>query len=198
MGGYGIGDTDAQVAALHQGLDEVLTSLAETDAIILDVSMNPGGSDLFSLEIASHFADKKRIGFSKWPASFEEYRQDRMVTPSVNGVIYLKPIYLMTSDVTGSAAEIFTMSMRAFPQVTTVGTATSGALSDVLDKTLPNGWSFHTSNEVYVDHEGVCYEGIGIPPKVEIELFEADDILKVNCHEAIAKVVKMALEQSEK
>ncbi len=196
MSGFGIGNIDGQVSALHEGLNEILTSLADADAIIVDVSMNPGGSDLFSLEIASHFADQERIGFSKWPAAAKEYRQDRMVTPIDDGVKYLKPVYLITSDVTGSAAEIFTMSMRAFPNVTTVGSATSGALSDVLDKTLPNGWSFHTSNEVYVDHEGVCYEGVGIPPKVEMDLFQADDLLKVDYHVAIAKVVKLVLAKS--
>jgi carboxyl-terminal processing protease len=201
MSGFGIGDVDDQVAALHKALDEILTSLADTDAIIIDVSMNPGGSDLFSLEIASHFADQKRVGFSKWPAAVKDYRQDRTVTPykdvNENGVVYLKPIYLVTSDVTGSAAEIFTMSMRAFPNVTTVGMPTSGALSDVLDKTLPNGWSFQTSNEIYVDHEGICYEGKGIPPQVEIKLFAGENLLRVNYHHAIAQVVKMALEPKQ-
>ncbi len=41
---------------------------------------------------------------------------------------------------------------------------TRGALSDILSKTLPNGWSLGLSNEIYHDSQGICYEAIGIPP----------------------------------
>ena len=200
MGGYAIGDTDKQVAALHKALNEILTEFANTEAIIIDITTNFGGADLFSMEIASHFADKKRLGFSKWPAAVKDYRQDRYVVPfnelDPDGVVYLKPVYLLTSDLSVSAAEIFTMCMRAFPHVTTVGKPTSGALSDVLDKTLPNGWSFCTSNEIYVDHEGVCYEGPGIPPEIQIDIFDPDDVLNIVHEKLIDKVVKLALEKS--
>jgi C-terminal processing protease CtpA/Prc len=199
MGGYSLGDTDAQVEALHKALDNILAELKDTKAIIIDISMNGGGSDLYSMEIAAHFADKKRLGFSKWPAAVKEYRNDRYVTPytqtNPQGIAYTKPVYLVTNDYTASAAEIFTMCMRSFPHVTTVGTPTSGALSDVLDKSLPNDWTFHTSNEIYTDHEGVCHEGPGIPPDVTMDIFDKDDILKVVHHETIAKVVKLALER---
>jgi len=202
MGGYALGDTDRKVAALHKGLDEILTELSDAQALIVDITTNFGGSDLYSLEIAAHFADEKRIGFSKWPAAVEEYRTDRYVTPycdtNPDGVMYLKPVYLVTSDLTVSAAEIFTMCMRAMPHVKTVGQATSGALSDVLDKTLPNGWAFHTSNEKYVDHEGVCYEGPGIPPAIEIDIFDPDDVTKVVHDKTITKVVQIARKETKR
>jgi carboxyl-terminal processing protease len=201
MGGFALGDTDTKVKVLHEALDEILTALAETDAIIIDITTNGGGSDLYSIEIASHFTDQKRLGFSKWPAKADEYRNDRYVTPYTTkhpeGVTYTKPIYLMTNDYTASAAEIFTMCMRAMPQVTTVGTSTSGALSDVLFKSLPNGWEFHTSNEIYVDHEGVCHEGPGIPPEVPMDIFDPENILNVVHHETVQKVVELAIKNAE-
>ena len=60
MGGFSYGNTDSQVDALNEALNEILSELSNTDALIVDVSFNGGGADLFSLEIASHFADKKR------------------------------------------------------------------------------------------------------------------------------------------
>ncbi|MGB0867195.1 MAG: hypothetical protein ACPGSC_11835, partial [Granulosicoccaceae bacterium] len=61
-------------------------------------------------------------------------------------------------------AESFILGMRARPQVTQVGENTNGILSDVLERTLPNGWDFWLANEVYFDHNGVAYEVAGIPP----------------------------------
>jgi carboxyl-terminal processing protease len=77
----------------------------------------------------------------------------------------------MTSNVTVSAAEIFTMAMRALPNVTHVGQTTRGSLSDVLTKRLPNGWTVTLSNEVYLDAAGKAWEGLGIPPQTLIQVF---------------------------
>ncbi len=82
------------------------------------------------------------------------------------------PVYVLTSDVTVSAAEVLTLSLRALPNVTHVGSKTHGALSDVLEKKLPNGWRVTLSNEVYLDHEGVSWEGRGIPPEHEWQVFD--------------------------
>ena len=197
MGGYSYGSIDSQVDELHHVLNEVLSELSDTDALILDIAFNGGGSDLYSLEIASHFTEEKRVGFSKWPRDRTQYRLDRYVTPirerDENAVQYLKPIYLVTSDITASAAEIFTMCMRAMPQVTTVGMSTEGALSDILFKSLPGEWELGLSNEIYVDHEGVCHEGPGVPPEVPIDVFDQADITKIGHVEAIKKVVDLAL-----
>ncbi len=196
MADYSDGDLDGQLKALHEGLDKVLTDLADTDALVIDVSMNPGGMDMLALEVASRFADGRRLGFTKWPATASEYRNDRYVIPyaskNPDGVMYDKPVYLVTSDLTVSAAEVFTMCMRAFPQVKTVGQRTAGALSDVLDKTLPNGWEFGMSNEIYVDHQGVCHEGVGIPPSVNVEIFDTAKPLHLIHAESIGKTVAMA------
>ena len=200
MYGAGAGSIDEQVADLHNSLNKILKALADTDSLIIDVTLNPGGTDYISTEIAAHFADKKRVGFSKWPATVEAYRNDRSVTPysetSDDAVMYTKPVYLMTTDYTASAAEIFTMCMRSYPHVTTVGTPTSGALSDILDKSLPNGWDLAISNEVYVDHEGVCHEGKGVPPEIKLPIFVSAESLVANHLAAIEKVVEIALKNA--
>ena len=74
---------------------------------------------------------------------------------------------LLTSEVTVSAGEIFTMAMRALPSVTHIGEATSGALSDILPKPLPNGWSLRLSHEIYEDGYRILWEGRGVEPERE-------------------------------
>jgi carboxyl-terminal processing protease len=88
---------------------------------------------------------------------------------------YLGPVYLVTSDVTVSAGEVFTLYMRALPNVTHVGATTRGALSDMIEKPLPNGWSLALACEIYRDPAGENYEVRGIPPKVPFEVFPLDD-----------------------
>ncbi len=63
------------------------------------------------------------------------------------------------------------LSLRALPQVTHVGEPTRGALSDALEKRLPNGWVVQLSNETYLDAEGRHWEGRGIMPDRAITVF---------------------------
>ncbi len=55
---------------------------------------------------------------------------------------------------------------------------------------LPNGWAVTLSNEIYLDHEGVCWEVAGIPPEIEIPIFDPDD-LYVGHVEAVQRVAEM-------
>lgn len=73
---------------------------------------------------------------------------------------------VIISGSTVSAGEVFTMTMAQLPQTTLLGRNTSGAFSDVLCRSLPNGWSFGLSNEEYMAPDGTIYEAVGIPPNV--------------------------------
>jgi carboxyl-terminal processing protease len=95
------------------------------------------------------------------------------VTPSPRAR-YTGPVYLLTSNVTVSAAEIFAMAMRALPNVTHAGEPTRGSLSDMLAKRLPNGWGVTLSNEIYLDKDGALWEGKGIAPELPITVFAPD------------------------
>ena len=53
-----------------------------------------------------------------------------------------------------------------------IGTPTSGALSTALEKTLPNGWVYSISNEIYMDTGGVSYEYNGVPVDYPLEYLE--------------------------
>ncbi|MCB1590330.1 MAG: hypothetical protein KDI56_15575, partial [Xanthomonadales bacterium] len=83
------------------------------------------------------------------------------------------PVYLLTSDITVSGGEILTLALRALPQVIHVGAATRGALSDILEKPLGEGWVLTLSNEVYRDTQGQLWEGRGIEPQRPLPVFEA-------------------------
>jgi C-terminal processing protease CtpA/Prc len=53
---------------------------------------------------------------------------------------------------------------------------TQGVYSDVLDKTLPNGWEFDLGNELFLTEEGETFEGKGIPADIQVPVFTDEDL----------------------
>lgn len=163
-------------SGLEAALDEAITAFEKAKAVVVDVSENYGGLDSFARRIARRFAAEPTVAYSKYAGDFEGDRPQEIVLSPPDRPRYLGPVYLITSHDTVSAAEIFTMSMRALPNVVHLGETTDGSLSDQLWKTLPNGWRLSLSNEVYLDSEGVLWEGRGIPPEIPLAISEDDDI----------------------
>ncbi|MBL8300683.1 MAG: S41 family peptidase [Rhodanobacteraceae bacterium] len=160
---------------LASTLDHALSDLAGTRAIILDVSNNLGGWDQVANDIAARFTDVAVVAYSKKAHSPRPTPEQTFTIKPAAARRYTRPVLLLTSDMTVSAGEVLALSMRNFPQVRHVGSATQGALSDVLLKGLPNGWLFGTSSEIYRDPHGRSYEVSGIPPTVEYPVYRSTD-----------------------
>eukprot|EP00934_Nitzschia_sp_Nitz4_P002065 Nitzschia sp. Nitz4//scaffold10_size219509//173349//174974//NITZ4_001453-RA/size219509-processed-gene-0.145-mRNA-1//-1//CDS//3329532995//2065//frame0 len=155
----------------YASLEEAFVDLHETESMILDVRINGGGQDRISLDIVSHFVKESYFAFSKKAVNGNGFTEptDVWVDPvDDESVQYIdRPICLLTSGSTVSAAEIFVIAMSGLDTVTLMGRNTSGELSDMLSKTLPNLWSLTLSNEIYTTPAGVLYEMVGVPPEVE-------------------------------
>ena len=158
-------------AALGEALDDALALFKKVRAVIVDVSINDGGQDRLSRQIAARFTEERTLAYFKYAGDDPRARPQAIHVEPSEQPRYTGPVYLLTSNVTVSAAEIFTMAMRALPNVTHVGQTTRGSLSDVLTKRLPNGWTVTLSNEVYLDATGKAWEGLGIPPQTPIQAF---------------------------
>lgn len=78
----------------------------------------------------------------------------------------------MTTRASASATEICVLASLSLKNITRIGGNTEGITSDMLDKTLPNGWEFSLSNEIYLDNKGKSYEHTGIAP--DIVVYESD------------------------
>ena len=169
-------DKDAppdDMRALDAALDDALTAFQGLPGIIVDVTNNRGGYDAISLHIAGRFASERRLAFSKRAVGAKGAYQRFEVVPS-DRVRYLGTVALLTSDVTVSAGETFTLAMRALPNVRQIGGRTRGALSDQLAKPLPNGWTLMLPAEDYRDPAGRSQEGVGIDPARSLLPFDPD------------------------
>ncbi|MCY1043132.1 S41 family peptidase [Corallococcus sp. bb12-1] len=182
MGGF-VAATDGddatpeqELAALEPVLDEAMAAFAGATAVIVDVSNNRGGHDVVARAIAARFADRPRLAYSKWARGAKDAPPQEFILTPTSRPAFHGPVQLVTSDVTVSAGEVFTLAMRALPQVRHVGTRTRGSFSDVLVKPLPNGWTVHLSNEHYTDAKGEDFEARGAPPQQPLDVFPEADL----------------------
>jgi carboxyl-terminal processing protease len=173
-------------AALDVALDAAIAAFQAARAVIVDISNNDGGFDWLAQRVAGRFADRPRLAYSKIaigaqgvdPQPFEVAPSDR--------ARYLGPVYLLTSDITLSAAEVFALYMRALPNVIHVGETTRGAFSDTINKPLPNGWTLVLPGEIYRDPQGQSYEVRGLPPQRRFEVFAPDDLFNGHARRVLA------------
>jgi len=144
---------------------------------VVDVRDNGGGYDGVSLRIAGYLIDRKRLAFTKSASKGEGFgaRQSVFIEPRA-AERYTGRIFLLTSGLTASAAEIFVLALLRHPRVTRIGEPTRGELSDVMERHLPNGWRVTLSNELYRASDGELYEDRGIPPHVELPFPHRRDV----------------------
>ncbi len=163
--------TDLELAVLAESMPEILNSLGDVESIVVDVRFNLGGSDISGLFVAGHFTDAQHLAFTKNVWFDGQFHEDMAyyVDP-VSDTPFVGDVYLLTSGLTISAAETFTMAMDTLPNVTIVGEPTNGILSDQWYALLPNGWLVTLSNERYVSPDGSIYESLGVPPDVAVTM----------------------------
>ncbi|WP_454759313.1 S41 family peptidase [Caulobacter segnis] len=156
-------------------LDEAIAAFAGAKAVIVDVSNNRGGYDTISARVAGRFADASHLAYSKVGVGAKAPLQPVRVEPT-SGARFTGPVYLVTSDVTVSAGETFTLMMKALPNVKQVGGTTRGAFSDQMPKPLPNGWALGLPVEVYKGSKGEDLEGRGLAPDTPMAVFPETDL----------------------
>tara|TARA_R110002051_G_scaffold255120_2_gene314188 strand:+ start:18329 stop:19756 length:1428 start_codon:yes stop_codon:yes gene_type:complete len=157
-----------EVAGISKLMDMIMQDLKDTRHIIIDVRFNGGGQDVVAIEILRRFnSDRKQIAIKKARHN-NGYTKKTPIYLEPAKQPYTKPIYLLTSQQSASATDMMALSSMELNSLKRIGSHTNGAISDALEKTLPNGWYFSVSNEVYTDNNDKCYENIGVPVNYEL------------------------------
>lgn len=156
--------------------DSILKSFSGTKAIIIDMRANGGGHG--GADLASRFASEKRITHYrsvKQKGSYKNFSSPEpiYIVPN-NGIQYLNPVVILTNDKTASSAEDFTISLYQQSNIQTIGTNTSGMLSDMFGADLSNKISFTLSNQRYYSTDNTLLEDIGVPVKIEVKNTKRD------------------------
>lgn len=149
-------------------MDTIVSDLQNAEALIIDLRFNQGGKDEVGLEFIGHFVNKKKKVASKKARLGKGYTNHQSMLLEPKKPHFSNKVYVLTSHETASAAELAVMATLPYDNFIRIGSNTEGVFSDGLDKLLPNGWHYTLSNEIYVDSEGINYEGTGIPPDINL------------------------------
>ena len=175
------GDFSSGLVALEAALDTIFSD-PRLKGLVIDVRINFGGMDPYGLALASRLATTGYVAYSKQaridPVDRTRWTpgQPSFVRPSTRPG-FRGPVVVLTGPLTISAGETMTQAlMGRSPRVLRIGESTQGVFSDVLRRTLPNGWSFGLPNEVFRSPEGKTFDGAGIPPDIEVPVFAANDL----------------------
>lgn len=167
MGGFEEDDVTSadHAASARKVFQEIARELQDMRGVIVDLRHNQGGFDTASLELVGLFAARPGVAFKKRAHRAATPAYAVPLTPS-SPLRLTMPVAVLISEHTVSAGETAATAFRTLSNATLIGQATQGALSDVLEKKLPNGWTFTLSNEIFEMADGTIPEASGIAPHV--------------------------------
>ncbi|MBN2050808.1 MAG: hypothetical protein JW760_10215 [Spirochaetales bacterium] len=165
------GDVPLQgLAVLNRGLDKMTAYFTGVPNIIIDARFNWGGTDSYSLAMASRFTDRRDMAAyqtAREGTSQVNY-QDFFYAPDTGPGFDAENVYVLVGPASLSSGECLAMYLGNLEKVTVVGEHTMGVWSNTLIRHLPNGWEFTLSNERIYDPKGTNYEVVGYPPDVVV------------------------------
>jgi C-terminal processing protease CtpA/Prc len=146
------------------------------EGVLVDLRFNRGGISEIAVQCLNSFACTPALflksKYRNGPAHNDFTKMyDSWINPH-NNCLKNKPIVILMNSFTSSASELFILGMKTQANVFTVGDTTTGALSSVRQRILPNGWSYSICSSVIYNPDGTLLtdvngnylEGIGIAP----------------------------------
>ena len=170
--------------------------LANTDALIIDLRRNGGGSPSMVALLCSYLFDGEPVHLNDLYFRPDDSTHQWWTLPYVPGKRYAgKPVYVLTSKRTFSAAEEFTYNLKCLKRATIVGETTGGGahpgggrrINDHFAMFVPSGRAINPITKTN-------WEGTGVAPDIDVP---ADLALKT-AHLAALETIAAALDDRAK
>jgi len=152
-------------------VETALGLLQDTDALIIDLRQNRGGGGASDEAFLGHLS-RTPIPMAKitWrtEAGGSEVMQREPRKPAGGPLYPDKPVYVLTSSRTFSAAEAFAYDLKAAHRATLVGEVTGGG-ANPSNMPTPLGYGFRVfipNGKVTHPTTGTNWEGVGVQPDV--------------------------------
>ena len=158
-------------------LTALLYDISPCKALILDIRNNGGGMLTAAERLASMFTDERiHCGYIQHKTGKGHYdfsKPEKLYLEPSEGVIWMRPVVVLTNRGVYSSANYFVMLMRELQHVTILGDRTGGGSGMPLNSTLPNGWTVRFSACPILDAQGRHTE-FGIEPDVRTDITTQD------------------------
>ncbi|HTH55365.1 MAG TPA: S41 family peptidase [Cyclobacteriaceae bacterium] len=145
-----------------------------TDAVIIDLRKNGGGSPWMVKQIASYFFKERAHLNDIYKRKQDETKEFWADPKDADGVSLLMPVYILTSKNTFSAAEDFTYAMQVNKRALIVGDTTGGGAHPV--DSYPMGQGYVMDIPIARSINPITktdWEGTGVFPNVPVRADEA-------------------------
>lgn len=170
-------------------LDQILFYLNSCDALIIDIRDN-GGGNMTNVEtlVRRFITERTLVGYisHKTGPGHKDFSKPYAYyfDPAESGrIMWGKPIAVLTSRGTFSAANNFASIMKLLPRVTMIGSTTGGGSGMPFNSELPCGWGVRFSACSVLDAEGNTTEN-GIEPTAGCAI-NLDPAAAINGHDTI-------------
>jgi len=170
--------------------DAAMAYVANSDAIIFDLRLNPGGSPAMIRHLTSYLF-KEPTHLNSFYHRIDDKITESWTTEKVNGKkMDQTPVYILISSRSFSAAEEFTYNLKHLNRGTVIGEISGGGANPggyaSIDKDfvmfIPTGRAINPITKTN-------WEGIGVIPHIEVPKEKALDIAQI---EALKSILKTA------
>ncbi len=172
---------------VREAVRDVMDAAADARALIIDLRRNGGGNPGLVALISSYLFGSEPVHLNSLYWRPADTTEDFYTDPAVEGRKFgaEKPVYVLTSARTFSAAEEFTYNLQTRERATIVGETTGGGAHPGGTVRLPHDLSvFVPSGRAINPVTKTNWEGSGVVPDVQVA---ADDALEAALRLARAK-----------
>ena len=167
---------------------------ANSDAVIIDLRNNMGGAPQTVSLLAGLFMEKPTLldineirstgdKYETWSAETNVIINSSNLTIPTSDLEKLKklPLYILTSDYTFSAAEMFSSSLQGHNRATLVGETTGGGAHGIRPFSISQGFTaFIPFARHYHPLTKKCWEVVGVQPDIPCAAADALRIAQIN------------------
>lgn len=163
--------------------------ISNTEAIIIDLRNNTGGSLDMPPYLASYFLSDDKQVLLQFIDRNNKVSSKTETTQQLDGKrLFGKPLYILTSNETVSAAEAFIYALKNRKAAIIIGETTKGAANPNEAKVLNENFLVFLPNYRPIDPlTGTNWEGTGIQPDIKVIADKAKETAHIYAIENIAR-----------
>lgn len=155
--------------------EEKFDEIAKTDALIIDLRENGGGNSGVGYSVIGHLTDKPfktsrwytrqyRPTFRAWGRAQDTFGKEAGEASPNGKKLYVKPVIVLTSPRTFSAAEDFAVAFSFMKRGLIIGEPTGGSTGQPLGFSLPGGGGARVCTKRDTFPDGRDFVGVGVQP----------------------------------